>query len=760
MQLTKQGLNDRSRLVLLNKLSAIYVNLQYDSGLVSADKAIALATEVHEPSLLAEAYKNKGCLLLRKSRFGEAKNHFNRSLSLYAGLKDKNGMGDCYSRLAELCNWTGENPEEMDMLIRKALKLFQETGNKDGQGQCYYLFARWTEFGDLDSAAVYRQISRALSLFEETGNKAGEASAYDFMAVTYEMHSNYVRALEHYLKAIALNTSAGDIYGLCNDYVNISGCYFCVNHYTKTIESAIRGLKLAEQLGDMDAQVLLYGMLGDVYHATMQNDKALMFLERGLSIAEEIGSRKRTGHILMSLHVLYMDRQNHPKAFEYLYKVLAIDKEMNSMPDLAEDYAKLAGAFVVISRYDSALINYQRTFDCLKKMGDNLTYANSVLCYGRAISKASPQELLKAGLDPGLQTELYEKSILEALETGKKLGALSVQSEALLELSVISGSKGDAGTSLAYYKRHVALKDSMLSIENAKAVSNLQIQYETEKKEQQILLLHTDNIIKGKEIYKQKAFRNWVIGGLVMVSGFLVLVFFQRNKIRKGKKRSDELLRNILPSEVAEELKAYGKAEARQFDEVTILFTDFVNFTVAGERMTPKELVSELHHCFKAFDEITGRYNIEKIKTIGDAYFAVCGLPNGDVKHAEKVVNAAIEIREFTAKRRSEVGDRTFDIRIGIHTGPVVAGIVGVKKFAYDIWGDTVNTAARLEQQSEAGRINISQATYELVKDQFECEYRGEIAAKNKAAMSMYFVEEQYKGGIMPKSSRVSIAAD
>jgi|GEM_PF-6209265 len=206
------------------------------------------------------------------------------------------------------------------------------------------------------------------------------------------------------------------------------------------------------------------------------------------------------------------------------------------------------------------------------------------------------------------------------------------------------------------------------------------------------------------------------------------------------KEKSEHLLLNILPEEVSAELKERGATTAKEFDAVTILFTDFVNFTTAGERMNPKELVEELHYCFKAFDEITDQYHIEKIKTVGDAYLAVSGLPEPDENHAMHIVRAALDIRNLMHARRVALGDKTFEVRIGIHSGPVVAGIVGVKKFAYDIWGDTVNTAARMEQSGEAGKINISESTHELVKDNFECAYRGAIDAKNKGKMDMYFV--------------------
>ncbi|MBK9249818.1 MAG: hypothetical protein IPM69_17360 [Ignavibacteria bacterium] len=230
---------------------------------------------------------------------------------------------------------------------------------------------------------------------------------------------------------------------------------------------------------------------------------------------------------------------------------------------------------------------------------------------------------------------------------------------------------------------------------------------------------------------------------------FSSIVYRQRNKVKKEKtnverekQRSDELLLNILPANVAEELKSTGTASAKHFDHVTVLFTDFISFTTVSQQLGAQELVDELHACFKGFDEIITKYNIEKIKTIGDAYLAVCGLPLADEKHAENVVRAALEIREFMKQRRENFGAKTFEIRIGINSGSVVAGIVGVKKFAYDIWGDTVNTAARMEQNSEAGKINISETTYALVKDRFSCEYRGELDAKNKGKLAMYFVEK------------------
>ncbi|MEP7323108.1 MAG: adenylate/guanylate cyclase domain-containing protein [Saprospiraceae bacterium] len=219
-------------------------------------------------------------------------------------------------------------------------------------------------------------------------------------------------------------------------------------------------------------------------------------------------------------------------------------------------------------------------------------------------------------------------------------------------------------------------------------------------------------------------------------------VLERTQQLTNEKKKSDDLLLNILPAEVADELKQKGTADARQYDDVTVLFTDFVDFTKISEKLSPKELVQELDTCFKAFDKIIERHGLEKIKTIGDSYMAVSGLPINDKNHAYKAVQAAMDIRDFIQASTSPfAGDAGHGIRIGLNSGTVVAGIVGNKKFAYDIWGDTVNVANRMESSSEPGKINISGKTYEQVKDRFKFIYRGKIVVKNKGEIDMYFVE-------------------
>jgi hypothetical protein len=206
--------------------------------------------------------------------------------------------------------------------------------------------------------------------------------------------------------------------------------------------------------------------------------------------------------------------------------------------------------------------------------------------------------------------------------------------------------------------------------------------------------------------------------------------------IEEEKRKSETLLLNILPEETARELLSKGVTQSRKYDMVTVMFTDFVGFTQITETLKAEDLVLVVDKYFRAFDDITLKYGVEKIKTIGDAYMCAGGLPTPNATNPEDVLNAAIEMMQYMDQGSSN----TFKLRIGIHTGPVIAGVVGKHKFQYDIWGDAVNVAARMEQNSMPGRINISGATFGFVKDHFSCEYRGKIEAKHKGEMEMYFV--------------------
>ena len=221
----------------------------------------------------------------------------------------------------------------------------------------------------------------------------------------------------------------------------------------------------------------------------------------------------------------------------------------------------------------------------------------------------------------------------------------------------------------------------------------------------------------------------------------------ERNEtIKHALNNLEKLVINILPKEIAKEIQQDGSAKSKYYELVTVLFADIVGFSQHAERLNPEELVEELNHYYSAFDLIVEKYGVEKIKTIGDAYMAAGGVPTVNVTNPMDTVNAALAIRDFiseTADLKSSQGKKPFEFRIGVHSGPVVAGVVGVKKFAYDIWGDTVNIAARTEEKGEIGKVNISQMTYELIKgfSEFYFINRGKIKTKGRGYIEMYFVE-------------------
>lgn len=211
--------------------------------------------------------------------------------------------------------------------------------------------------------------------------------------------------------------------------------------------------------------------------------------------------------------------------------------------------------------------------------------------------------------------------------------------------------------------------------------------------------------------------------------------------LKLEKERSDNLLKNILPDEIAMELKEKGTVKPMYYPSVTVMFVDFVDFTSFSETMYPNDLVRELDVCFRAFDEIIEKNGLEKLKTIGDSYMCVSGLPLQNPNHAVQCCEAALEIRSWMENyqsRRTREGRSAWSFRLGIHSGSVTAGVIGSKKFAFDIWGDTVNVASRMESHGEEGVINLSSATYQLIKDRMVCESRGELSVKGKGKLKMY----------------------
>jgi class 3 adenylate cyclase len=307
-------------------------------------------------------------------------------------------------------------------------------------------------------------------------------------------------------------------------------------------------------------------------------------------------------------------------------------------------------------------------------------------------------------------------------------------SQASLKLSVLSEKAGDKDAALGYFKKYIAFRDSVNDINTVQKMANLRTDFEVSQKQVEVDLLN-----QQKKNQRNILLSVFIILGLVTILLGTLYVYYRI--ISREKKRSESLLLNILPAETAKELKKHGKVNAVKFDQVTVLFTDFVSFSKVAEKVEPEQLVESIDFYFRGFDEITSKHGLEKIKTVGDAYMCACGLPTANPSHATNVIRAAqdmINLVKLELNKNDSLSH--FEIRIGVHTGPVVAGIVGIKKWQYDIWGDTVNIASRMESMSQPGRINISETTYQEIKNDFTCEYRGEIEVKNRGPLKMYFL--------------------
>jgi class 3 adenylate cyclase len=297
------------------------------------------------------------------------------------------------------------------------------------------------------------------------------------------------------------------------------------------------------------------------------------------------------------------------------------------------------------------------------------------------------------------------------------------------------------------------LRDQIFRSDREKAVAGLQEQFDSVQRQKKIELLARENGLKDAEINnKRLQLLVTFMGALLAIMASIYMVLKRSARELEGKVqqrtqelqtergRTQELLNNMLPTEIARELAASGVAKPVWHESVSVLFTDLSGFTQAATTMPPDRMVAELNSIFAAFDQITDECGVEKIKTIGDSYMAAAGVPTWCADHAKRCVQAGLLMINWLEERNKQSAFK-WRLRVGLHTGPVVAGVVGTKRYAFDIWGDTVNIASRMESSGEIGRVNISAYTYDLIREIYDCEYRGKVFAKGKGEMDMYFVK-------------------
>lgn len=575
---------------------------------------------------------------------------------------------------------------------------------------------------------------QALSLAEKLNWKTGIANADVWLGYLYYQKSDNELLTKYSLKALELYTELDNKIGISKSLNELGIASYAIDDYPKALDFWLKSLKLRELYGSKKDIAGVLQNIGNVYFKIANYPKALEYYFKAIKYLEQTEENFLINISLNSIGYVYFELKDYTKALEYYNKSLAKSKLNGYKVNELESVGYLGQTYNEIKEYSKSLENLFNSLKLSKEIGDKFNYSWCQFILGEvylSIAKDSNSTYLKTHFAGNrtavlLKAKAYTDS---SISLSKKLGIVYSDKEIMRTLSEIQSLLGDYKGALESYELYSAFKDSTFNLEKDKKITQKALQYEFDKKEA------FTKAEQDKKDTTQRVILISILLGLLSMIVFAIVFYNQRNKVKIEKKRSEDLLLNILPEEVVEEIKLTGSAVAKQYNDVTVLFTDFVNFTGISQQLSPSELVAEIHKNFTAFDDIIEKNGLEKIKTIGDAYMAVCGLPNISNDHALRVVKAAIEIRDYVNKSNG-----LFQIRIGINSGEVVAGIVGVKKFAYDIWGDTVNTASRMEANSESGKINISGSTYSLIKNEFNCEYRGKISTKGKGEVDMYFV--------------------
>ena len=539
---------------------------------------------------------------------------------------------------------------------------------------------------------------KALSLSTKEAYHPGRGHALLNSGFQEFSSSHYREAFSTFNQALNVFKELDDPAGIAHSYYNLGLVYLRMGDFDTAMDVQVQSIKLREQLNDEVGIASCKAQIGYLNSQFGLEETALKEYLECLGIWRKRDNKAGMGNILMALGILKMKLNNLKEAKDHLLESVNIRIEINetngvhnSINYLSEVYLKEGNMHEALKLLNNALetaLDQHHPYT----IGICRLRLNLAKVYSRL--NDHPKALLQ-----------LEQALDSAIESGQQYQLHDIY----LELSNLYKSMHVFDKALEYYEKFHSSKEAIINLNAATKLKNLEMMNKVETKEKEIEIHRLRNI-ELKE-------RNRII--------------------REERKRSDALLLNILPLQTAKELKKTGKTRPRQYQLVSVLFCDFVSFTQIAEQLSPEQLVSRLDSFFRSFDEIVSRNNVEKIKTIGDAYMAAGGVPVANTSNPIDVVNTGLQILEHV----KQVNDPLFNVRVGIHSGPLVAGIVGIKKFAYDIWGDTVNLASRMESSGESGKVNISEPTYELVKHNFNCIYRGKIDAKKKGMMNMYFVE-------------------
>jgi len=592
-----------------------------------------------------------------------------------------------------------------------------------------------------DPDETIRYSTQAKELAEKLGYKKGLGYALKSIGMGHYFQAEWLEVLIYWQQSLNTFDSIGEKSGVANMSSNLGSVHFSQGDDTKAIEYYLKSLKVSEEVGDKLRIATALQNIGAVFSNKEQTyNLALQYYHRALPMSMELDDQEAIGTVTVNMGEIFLLTGVNDSALYYFNISLEAYKKSESL--------KVAYTMNNIGKVYAAGKQFQEASDIQKEAYE--------------IAKAREARLEMTQSLRGLaETYVAWEKYPEAIRTYKMAEQLSKEIESDYELKFAYEGLAqsyeqtrDFSNAFKYQKLYTAIKDTLYDAEMDKKLQVLNLNFDLGKKQSDIDLLTKDNALQELNLQRQRI-ATYAAGS----TGFLLLLMaiglFNRYKyVKKTKKiiedekeRSEKLLLNILPVETAQELKEKGSATPKHYDKVSVLFTDFKGFTKIAEKLSAQELIEELNYCFFEFDKIIDKHHLEKIKTIGDAYMCAGGIPVANDTNPVDIVRAGLEIKAFMDRlkeEREKQGKDYWELRIGIHTGEVVAGVVGKNKFAYDIWGDAVNTASRMESSGIPGQVNISGTTYELIKDRFRCTHRGKIQAKNKGEIDMYIVEKEF----------------
>ena len=593
---------------------------------------------------------------------------------------------------------------------------------------------------------------QAGELADELGYLRGKAYSEKNIGMAHYYQGDYMQVLDHWTKSLEIFEYIEDSQGIANMSNNLGAVYYSQGSNSKAIDYYLRSLSIAEKIQDTLRIASALLNIGGVYGDTPNDyDKALEYFNRIPTYLPALDEPQITTSYLMGEGEIYLQQGKYKEALKYYQDALPLT--LNTA-DNTDNLTKLGIVEFKMGEREKAISYLDQAYQNAKENNQQLQMVQTLIELGKVYQNDDFTKALNAFREAeSLANEMGIKFELKDIYEG---------------LSMAYANQGDYTNAFKYQTQLIAAKDSLFNVETDDKIRGLQFDFDLEKKEDEIGLLEQEAQIADLQTKRQKYVIYGTVLGLLFVF-VLAIGSYKRyryvkktNKIiEEEKNRSENLLLNILPDETALELKQNGKVKAKKFESVTVMFTDFKGFTSYSQNLSPELLVKTVDYYFSKFDAIMEKYDLEKIKTIGDAYMCAGGLPFPTKDHPYKMVQAAFEIAQVMEEtRRNTPKDIVpFDVRIGINTGVIIAGVVGTRKFAYDIWGDTVNVAARMESLSEPGRVNVSQSTYLLIRDRYTCEHRGQIHVKNKGMMDMYFVNDIEKKPLIKTKKEKTISA-